>query len=107
MKIILHLVAKNWVSNIEKDNEMSYREVDYVGIQMYCQEWLNKYEAKKHELDSKPIKTNWWGRPLPIETPNMDDYNKVKALLALTKCPASHNRIIYLDAEDCRILFGD
>ena len=86
---------------------MSYREVDYVGIQMYCQEWLNKYEAKKHELNSKPAKTNWWGRPLPIETLNMDAYNKVKALLALTKCPASHNRIIYLDAEDCRILFGD
>jgi hypothetical protein len=86
---------------------MSYREVDYVGVQQYCQEWLNKYEAKKRELASTPVKTNWWGKPLPLEHLNVQAYNKVKALMSLTKCPASHNRIIYLDAEDCRILFGD
>jgi len=86
---------------------MSYREVDYVGVQQYCQERLNKYEAKKRELASIPVKTNWWGKPLPLEHLNVQAYNKVKALMSLTKCPASHNRIIYLDSEDCRILFGD
>ena len=89
---------------------MSYREVDFNVVMDACYHWLKDYDNQMNNWLTEGQNKKWWASPTRKD---YDMHNKalqavrVKALLTLSKCPGSLNRIIHLSHEDAQILFGE
>jgi hypothetical protein len=87
---------------------MSYREVDFVALQMACDQWLKRHEAKVKELNEN-INRKWYEFDKPKTRDNWlwASKQKVIGLLHLCKTDIGMNRIVRLSSEDAYILFDE
>lgn len=87
---------------------MSYREVDYIGLLMACENWLKRHEAKVKELNDNHNR-KWYQFDKPINRNNWlwASKQRVLALIHLCKADIGLNRIVRLAAEDAYILYDE
>jgi hypothetical protein len=89
---------------------MSYREVDFNVVMDACYHWLKQYDQEMNEFLTEFENSKWTWRANPksitLERKEIESI-RVRRLLALSKCPGSLNRIIYLTADDAKLLFGE
>ena len=89
---------------------MSYREVDFNVVMDACYHWLKQYDQEMDQFLTELDNSKWSWRANPksiiMERKEIESI-QVRRLLALSKCPGSLNRIIYLTADDAKLLFGE
>lgn len=90
---------------------MSYREVDFNVVMDACYHWLKDYDYQMNNYLTELDNRKWWSTQSTDRDRQMaeKEYHavRVRALLTLSKCPGSLNRIIHLSHEDAVILFGE
>lgn len=89
---------------------MSYREVDFNVVMDACYHWLKDYDNQLNIWLSESGDKKWWATSTRKDHEIMKKEQqavRVRALLTLSKCPGSLNRIIHLSHEDAVILFGE
>lgn len=84
---------------------MSYREFDFIFVRQLCDVWLEwnekRYQKKLKQYNELPFYSKW----IELEPVySNSEYWKVKSLQQLATADGGLNRIVYLSAEDCRIL---
>lgn len=89
---------------------MSYREVDFNVVMDACYHWLKDYDYQMNNWLTEVDNRKWWSTSTRKDQEILQKEQqavRVRALLTLSKCPGSLNRIIHLSHEDAVILFGE